>query len=782
MNRKRNGPAGIPSSFKAVGWRQSGAVRVFLLLLFVLLFYVSLSPRLVPETYDISLGSKSEHDIKAPHQIVDEKATLEAQEKAAEKVDAVYSNVALHNELLIDEILIRIDQLNQDDQVSTQDKVDIYRRTIPERLTEYVDSFIQSNSGSTAYSANLLAEMKSVVLEQQYSIPEETFYKMPKLTSDQIDEMRTVSRSIVRKVSGEPIADAESARITVPELVNASSLSQRAEREIVQELARFVTTPNRFYDKDATEEAKVQAKQNTESVVIKQGDPIVRSGQVITQELYDRLDKLGLLKEKKNYLPQLGVLLLSLLFVSALVGYREFMAALSSSSSLTSGKRNNVQWLMLLLIFALNLLMMHLVALAHSDRWPYIVFLAPVALGSMLVTLMLDMHLGIVSAILFSCLSSIILNVGQETLFDFKYGFVTAVVSFASVLAIHRASQRSSILKAGVMASLFGSIAVIALQLVGSDAEQGQMLQTVGFMLVSGLFTAVLVIGLMPFFELTFGILSALKLVELSNPNHPLLRKLLTETPGTYHHSLMVGNLSEAAAEAVGANGLLCRVGSFYHDVGKTRRPSYFIENQNGGANPHDKLDPKVSASIIIAHARDGAEMLRQHKIPKPIRDIAEQHHGTTFLKFFYFKAAKQAEAQGVENQWTEDDFRYPGPKAQSKEAAIVGIADSVEAAVRSLGHPTVEQVEAIIAKIIKDRLDDQQFNECDLTIREMDKIAETLKETVIGMFHSRIEYPDDKALKARGEGKDDKSDSDDKKDKKDKEDKDDKGAKEQRA
>jgi putative nucleotidyltransferase with HDIG domain len=211
---------------------------------------------------------------------------------------------------------------------------------------------------------------------------------------------------------------------------------------------------------------------------------------------------------------------------------------------------------------------------------------------------------------------------------------------------------------------------------------------------------------------------------------------------------LMVGNLSEAAAEAVGANGLLCRVGSFYHDVGKTKRPLYFIENQNAAGNPHDKLDPKVSASIIIAHAKDGADMLRVHKLPKPIRDIAEQHHGTTFLKYFYYKAVKQVQEQGMESEWTEDDYRYPGPKAQSKEAAIVGIADCVEAAVRSLNHPKVEQIEDIIEKIIKDRLDDHQFNECDLTLRELDKIAETLRETVIGMFHSRIEYPDDKELK----------------------------------
>ncbi|WP_027091128.1 HD family phosphohydrolase [Cohnella thermotolerans] len=752
MNRKRRGPASVSSSFSAGGWKHSGAVKGLLLLVFVLLFYFSLASRLVPETYDITLNAKSAHDIKAPHQVVDEKATLEAQEKAADKVGPVYSNVALHNELLIDEILVRIDQLNQDDQVTTADKVEIYRGEIPERLDNFISSFVLANTGSETYSASLLEEMQKVIKDQKYSIPQETFYKLPQLTSEEIAEMRPVAKEIVRKLVSESLADAETARIKVAELVNGSSLSKRVQRETVQELAKFVVTPNKFYDKEATEEAKVQAKQNTPAVVIKQGDVIVKAGQTITQDLYDRLDSMGLLKEKKNYWPQLGTLLLSILFVLSFYVYGELTNGGESAKS--AGKRSNVHLLMLLIIFAINLLMMHLVALAHSERWPNIGFLAPIAMGSMLVTLLLDMHLGLVSSLLFTMFASIILNVGQQSVFDFRYGFIAAVVSFTSVLAIHRASQRSSILKAGIMVSLFGSVAVVALMLVETDIDRFGLLQSVAFMFASGLLTAVLVIGIMPFFEATFGILSALKLVELSNPNHPLLRKLLTETPGTYHHSLMVGNLSEAAAEAVGANGLLCRVGSFYHDVGKTKRPSYFIENQNGGVNPHDKLDPKVSASIIIAHARDGAEMLKQYKLPKQIRDIAEQHHGTTFLKFFYYKAVKQAEQQGKENEWQEDDFRYPGPKAQSKEAAIVGIADSVEAAVRSLDHPTVEQVENIIGKIIKDRLDDQQFNECDLTLREMDKIAQTLKETVIGMFHSRIEYPDDKELKNRKETK----------------------------
>ncbi|MCD9022981.1 HD family phosphohydrolase [Cohnella silvisoli] len=751
MSRKNSGPPSNPLTLSgaAAGWKQSAAMRWLLLLLFVFLFYFSIAPRLVPETYDITLNGKSDKDIKAPRQELDDKATLQAQEEAAEKVGPIYSIVALRNEALIDEIFTRIEQLNQDDQITEADKVDIFRRVIPERVDQYVSNFMSTNRGSETYSAGLLAEMERVVSAQKYAIPEETYYKIPRLTPEQLLEMRSVGRDVVHKLTGESLTKAETARTKVAELVNASSLSLKTEREIVQELARLAILPNKFYDKQATEDAKVEAKQNTPPVVIKQGDVVVKAGQVITQSIYEKLDSLGLLKERKTYLPQLGVLLFSVIFTLALYGYSELTAGASSAK-----KRDNVQWVMMLLIFALNMLFMHLVALTHSEQWPFVGYLAPIAMGSMMVTLLLDLHLGLVSSFLFTLLASIILNVEQEHIFDFHYGFVAAVVSFTAVLAIHRASQRSSILKAGIMVSLFGSVAVLALMLVNPEPSRVQLIQSVIFMFSSGLLTAVLVIGLMPFFEVTFGILSALKLVELSNPNHPLLRKLLTETPGTYHHSLMVGNLSEAAAESVGANGLLCRVGSFYHDVGKTKRPLYFIENQNAAGNPHDKLDPKVSASIIIAHAKDGADMLRTHKLPKPIRDIAEQHHGTTLLKYFYYKAVKQAQEQGVESEWTEDDYRYPGPKAQSKEAAIVGIADCVEAAVRSLNHPTVEQIEEIIGKIIKDRLDDNQFNECDLTLRELDKIAETLKETVIGMFHSRIEYPDDKELKKMKEAK----------------------------
>ncbi|MFC5651739.1 HD family phosphohydrolase [Paenibacillus solisilvae] len=734
-------------SFGLNGWKHSAAVRWVLLLLFVLLFYLSLAPHLLPKTYDIEMGKVSERDIEAPMQIKDEKATLQAQEEAAERVEPIYSIVAVRGDTLLEQIFARMEQINQDDQVTTENKVSIYQNEIPQLYVDYVDQFVRNNTGNDTYNDTLLEEMAKTVKAQAYRIPEETYYKLPQLSADQIEEMRQVGLNIVRKLMSDSLREAETARTKVAELVNSSSLSERKTREIVQELARFAIMPNKFSDKEATNEARVAAKENTPQVIIKQGDIVVKKGQIVSKELYDRLSSFGLLQSKKAYWPQLGLLLLSLLFLLVIYNYLEKAASLNAD---TNTRYNNSQLVMLFLIYLINILAMQIVHLTQTEAMPYVGYLAPTAMGAMLIVLLLDVQLAVVSSFIFAITGSIIFNLDTNQIFDFNYGFLTSVVSFASIFAIHRASQRSTILKAGIMASLFGSASVLALMLIGDVPGKSEMIMTIGFVFAGGLLTAILVIGLMPFFEITFNILSALKLVELSSPNHPLLRKLLTETPGTYHHSVMVGNLSEAAAEAIGANGLLCRVGSFYHDIGKTKRPSYFIENQTNIENPHDQIDPKLSKSIIIAHARDGVEMLRAHKLPKPIRDIAEQHHGTTFLKYFYHKAWKQAEEAGIEPDFTEDDFRYPGPKAQSKEAAIVGIADCVEAAVRSLRSPTMEQVESMIQKIIKGRLDDGQFNECDLTLKELEQIAQTLKETVIGIFHSRIEYPDDVKQKER--------------------------------
>lgn len=732
------------------GWKYSAGARYALFLLLGILFYFSLSPDLLPKRYDIKEGTHSAKEITSPSRIPDKKATLKAQEEAAQNVETKYEIIQIRPENLVTSLLDRIDRLNQDDSISQSDKTAIYREEIPQRANDYVLSFVASARNAGTYSDNLLDEMQTRIKEQAYSIPEETYIKIPRLTSQDIIEMKPVARDIVSRLMNDQIKEADAARAKVAEQVSISSLTQRTAREVVQELARLAITANKFYDEDATKDAEVQARENTPPVYIEQGEVLVAKGQLITPELYQLLDENGLLRTNIDYWPQLGLLILS-----ALLAFGLLMFIRQSGSTGSSGfKYNNSQLLMLVLVFLITILSLRIAAFLQSDTRPYMGYLAPVAIGAMLVSLLLDITLAYFCSFLFAALASVILNLQQNTIFDFNYGFFALVVSFTAVFATYRAGQRTTLFKGGILVCLLGSLTVFMTKLLGGgDWQQIQTVYAIGFAFAGGLVTVVLVIGLMPFFESAFGILSALKLVELSNPNHPLLRKLLIETPGTYHHSVMVGNLSEAAAEAIGADGLLCRVGSYYHDIGKTKRPFYFIENQNNMENPHDSIDPMLSKSIIVAHARDGVEMLKEYKLPKPIRDIAEQHHGTTFLHYFYHKALRQAEEKGVEPDFTEDDFRYPGPKAQSKESAVIGIADSVEAAVRSLRSPTVEQVETMIEKIIKSRLDDHQFDECDLTLKELDIIARTLKETVMGIFHSRIEYPEEAKKPKKEEG-----------------------------
>ncbi|GEN52032.1 hypothetical protein HFA01_02940 [Halobacillus faecis] len=259
---------------------------------------------------------------------------------------------------------------------------------------------------------------------------------------------------------------------------------------------------------------------------------------------------------------------------------------------------------------------------------------------------------------------------------------------------------------------------------------------------VSGAFlSAVLTLGFLPFIETGFGVLSDQKLLTLASPNHPLLRKILMEAPGTYHHSVMVANLSEAACESIGAHGLLARVASYYHDLGKTVQPHYFIENQMGLKNPHDFLEPEQSAEIIIGHPYEGARMLKKNKLPEEIVEIAKQHHGTSLLKYFYYQAKEMNE------DTKEDDYRYPGPKPQSKEAAIVCICDSVEAAVRSLDHPTEEKIKKIVKSILEDRMLDGQLDDSNLTFNELKTMETAICETLHGIFHTRIQYPETKPL-----------------------------------
>ena len=337
--------------------------------------------------------------------------------------------------------------------------------------------------------------------------------------------------------------------------------------------------------------------------------------------------------------------------------------------------------------------------------------------------------------------------------FTISHGFgmsefvILAAASSSSALMCRKIRSRTKLVSVGLI------VAVIVLPTsLGVDYMLGQpfgwavtknALWFAGGAAVAGL----LMTGVLPFLERIFDIQTDISLLELSDANHPLLKELVQRAPGTYNHSINVASMSEAAAEAIGANGLLCRVAAYFHDVGKLRKPDYFIENQAGGANKHDDLAPTMSTLVIIAHVKDGTEIARKHRLPRRITDLIEQHHGTTLVEYFYRRAEQQMleknETPDQDAALDEGDFRYPGPKPQTPEAAVMMLADTVESASRALRDPAPARIEGLVKTVAKKKMDDGQFDECQITIEQLNSIAESLIKSLNAMYHARVKYPE---------------------------------------
>jgi len=370
-----------------------------------------------------------------------------------------------------------------------------------------------------------------------------------------------------------------------------------------------------------------------------------------------------------------------------------------------------------------------------SPQANLIPFLIPVTVSAMLVTILFDAELGM----LFTIFTGLLLGILPGINFS-----MVVMAMFSGVAASHsvrRVRHRFQFYQSFVLISGAYIISIFATDMIRFVAWQ-DMLQDLLWGIGNGMISTILAIGLLPVFESIFKITTDVTLLELGDFQRPLLRKLALEAPGTHSHSLVVSHLSEAAAEAIGANGLLCRVACYYHDIGKTTKPEYFVENQRGH-NPHDSLSPSMSTLIIINHVKEGIEMARRAGIPQCIIDFIPEHHGTSLVSFFYNKALENDETV------SEYDFRYPGPKPQTKETAIVMIADSVESAARVLKDPTPNRLEDLIHKIINTKFIQGQFDECDLTFKDLTKIGKAFLPILIAMYHSRIDYPEFKKTKA---------------------------------
>jgi hypothetical protein len=367
-----------------------------------------------------------------------------------------------------------------------------------------------------------------------------------------------------------------------------------------------------------------------------------------------------------------------------------------------------------------------------------------VAIGVILIAVLFNSATAIVMSIIFPVLVALV------TANDFRYMLVALFAGLIAAYSVRQVSRRSDLTRAGFYVAAVNVATVIGLFLLaGAFRLEYDFLRefSVGILagITNGLFSAVMAIGLLPYLESGFGLTTAVTLLELANPNHPLLKKLLMEAPGTYHHSLVVANLAEAAAEATGADPLLARVGAFYHDVGKLKRPYFFIENQLG-ENPHEKISPNLSTLIITSHIKDGLELSRKGKLPNIIQEIICQHHGNSLVSYFYHQASEKC-LDHRENL-SEDNFRYEGPLPQSKEAAIILLADSVEAAARAMPKPIGGRIESVVRKIVREKLNDGQLDQSDLTLKDLDVISSTFVRILSGIYHNRIEYPE-KELKA---------------------------------
>jgi putative nucleotidyltransferase with HDIG domain len=357
----------------------------------------------------------------------------------------------------------------------------------------------------------------------------------------------------------------------------------------------------------------------------------------------------------------------------------------------------------------------------------------PLAVAGLLIAVLLDSRLAVLVVAVLGVLLGIMMD------YQLRFALVGLAGGFAGIYSVSKLSQRSDLVMAGVYVSLANILAIFSIGLI-QGVPYGVLLSS-SFILgvANGILTSILTNGALPILESSFKLSSPVRLLEFSHPNNVLLKRLMTEAPGTYHHSIIVGNLAEAAADAVGGDSLLVRVGAYYHDIGKIKRPYFFIENQMIADSPHDKIGPSLSTLIITSHVKDGVELAKQEKLPQRILDIIEQHHGTGIVTYFYHKALENDRLENV----SEEEFRYEGRKPQTREAAIVMLADSVEAALRSLQSRTPARIEGLVRKMIQNKLYDGQFDECDLTFQDLDIIANSFVRVLTGIIHKRVEYPD---------------------------------------
>jgi putative nucleotidyltransferase with HDIG domain len=496
---------------------------------------------------------------------------------------------------------------------------------------------------------------------------------------------------------------------------------------------------NSSFSQELTDQEKAKARAAVQPVMVSilQGEKIVSSGERITTDAMEKINALGLKTSRPDVASFFGWFLMAVLIVVLLLGWLWRFRP-------TLWHRDNVLVLTGLLVVGATL------ALKITAGRSILQFFLPTAAIGMLLAILLDASLATVVIGLIAVIAGAV-NGGSLEMTTY-----VLLGGLAGIVMIRKGDRLQVFVQSAFAVFVACAMVVTVFSLLGARDVQG-IVQLWFASAASALGSGVAAVGTFAVLGSVFGILTVFQLLELANPSQPLLRRLLVETPGTYHHSLMVGNLAERAAEAIGGDPLVTRVAAYYHDIGKLANPLAFIENQAGGDNVHDTLDPEVSAAIVKQHVVDGIDLAYKSKMPKALIAYIPQHHGTAIMGYFYGRARERAaepfgglstpEGRQAADAVDQRPFRHSGPKPQSREAAIIMLSDSVEASVRSLESRDEPAIRAMVTRIIEERIADGQFDECDLTLRDLERIREAFVAQLLGMYHTRIAYPESKVV-----------------------------------
>ncbi|CAI3382626.1 HD family phosphohydrolase [Enterococcus cecorum] len=701
--------------------------KFFLPLLFLLFFICSflvIFTSVRTKSIHYYEGQVVEESIRANKTIENTEATKKRRQIAAEAVTPEYTfqeDIAKQQYQYVNRLFELVKKVEKNAQEKYQEALDNQKADDVAPSISVTDEIVDLKKHFESLDAD------SLTFYQNF---DDTFYKeLFSISSEELNEIQSLSLKYIDQEFKKQIKEADVTAILkeLNQQVNELKTTETS-KNLVKTILSKAIVPNSFLNEKKTEQLRQKARDDVQPVMIYQGEIIVREGSQIDAAAMEKLKLLGLTNQRGSIFPMVALILAIVL---------QLIVLYSITRQEKDLKRRIIKIVFYLLMMFVSIVVMKTIQVIQDESISYLSLLYPAMFTPFAVNVLLERRLAIVAALFQVILVNFIfydaIGTSVVTIIVIAYLFAGLMGTLMKRHNLYNQRLQAMLLALGF--PFFMNVIVVIMQGMSFSDTKTYLTLICGF--IGNVISLLLMVGLFPYIELLVSDDSMIVLNELSNPNHPLLKQLLEEAPGTYHHSMMVANLSANAVAAINGRSLLTRVACYYHDIGKLKHANFFVENlPHGAENPHNFLLPEDSKQIIFGHVIDGAKILEQYHMPQMVIDICNQHHGTTLMKFFYVKAKER------DPQTKESDYRYPGPKPQTKEAAVVSIADSCEAAVRAMDHPSNEKIQKFVHQLIESRILDGQLNESGVTLNELAIIEKSIVNGLCSTFHSRIKYP----------------------------------------